>query len=371
MTSQPVQKGISSLAIATKIPKNWSPEWFREFVVNFLALTDVRNASTTASSTSTSLTGNVTATIGPSSSSVDQPAQVTVTTNVSGVLDPSSTQGSPHSGFIPTLAKGNMAPMVQDQTFSYTSTSSSIQWSWNAYNVYRPDGTSFAVTSGSQNVTGLSASTTYVSYAYSTEAAPTTITFATGFSGSAGTPSIAFNTASATSAQLGAAFAAASVLSNIYQGKATGTTPASGTGGGGGGGGGYGGCPHHNQLLDTSQGRIEAGRLRVGDRLHTPIGLQPIIALSYVPREEWIICEFNTGSYVTVSPSHRFVLPDDEVVMASELTLGQIIQGNDHNLQVKGLRLLSRQGTAVRIELDDPHLYFFTKDGPLNHNLKP
>jgi len=44
---------------------------------------------------------------------------------------------------------------------SYTSTSSSITWSWGAFSVYFPDGTSISVSAGSQSFTGLASVSTY------------------------------------------------------------------------------------------------------------------------------------------------------------------------------------------------------------------
>lgn len=57
----------------------------------------------------------------------------------------------------------NQASLVASpaDTTSYTSTSSSINWSWSSFTAYFPDGSSGTVSSGSQNFTGLSASTTY------------------------------------------------------------------------------------------------------------------------------------------------------------------------------------------------------------------
>lgn len=58
------------------------------------------------------------------------------------------------------LPQGSIAN-IGPNTFSYTSTTTSITWSWTAFSVYAPDGTVYNFSSGSQNFTGLSASTTY------------------------------------------------------------------------------------------------------------------------------------------------------------------------------------------------------------------
>lgn len=289
-----------------------------------------------------------------------------------GVVDPTVTPAqmpthAPRHGILP---RGNVMPMVQDSPFSYTSTTTSISWSWTAFNVYRPDGTSFAMSGSSQSITGLSSSTTYDSYAYSAESAPSTMAFVTGLGGSSGTPAIAFSP-SATYAQAAAALANASQLANIYQGKLTGATTSSGSGGGGGGGGGYG-CPHPSQWVLTSGGPKRAELLDECDELLTPNGWAPIVKITRPLQHEWILVELDNHERLAVSLDHRFVAPDGEQIRASALRIGQILAaGGPRHLRVISIRIRQDDAEAVSIELADPHLYFLTANGPLSHNLKP
>lgn len=60
----------------------------------------------------------------------------------------------------PLVNQSSISGSAGDTT-SYTSTTSSITWSWNAFSLYFPDGTTLSVSSGSTQFTGLAANTTY------------------------------------------------------------------------------------------------------------------------------------------------------------------------------------------------------------------
>ncbi|HSY05877.1 MAG TPA: Hint domain-containing protein [Steroidobacteraceae bacterium] len=289
-----------------------------------------------------------------------------------GVVDPTVTPSqmpahAPRSGILP---RGNVMPMVQNSAFTYISNSSSLTWEWTAYTVYRPDGSNFAMTAGNQSVTGLSASTSYIAYAYSAESAPSTMLFVGGGGVPVGTPAINYPP-SATYAQLAAALAGGSTLGTIFQGKLTGATTSSGGGGGGGGGGGYG-CPHPDQWVLTSSGPKRASRLELDDELLTPGGWSPIVKLARASRHDWMTVEFDNGERVTTTLDHRYVAPDLEQIRAKDLQIGQILaSGGPRHLRVVALRLRENEAEAVALELAEPRLYFMTANGPLSHNLKP
>lgn len=338
----PVKKGISS-PVVPNIPKTWDKEWFRTFINSYLSQTDLRNGSGfTASNT-------------------------TIDTQLPGSVDPSTSPATAANGYLPVLAKGNAVPMVQSNIFNYTSTTTSITFTWPAYTVYRPDGTNFTIIAGSKAITGLTASTTYTAFVYSTEADPMDIIFAPGM---VGTPPVLF-APTATQPQLSLAFAQASKLGNIYQGKITGVTPSSGGGGGGGGGGGYGPCPHQEQDFTTRDGGIVTARsLHVNDYLLTPSGWKKIISLTLSPNQEWIGVYCGKNSIVGCTPDHRFIQPDGQEILAKDLKLGTILQGFHHNHCVQGLLVQYEDAYAVRIELEGPHTYYMTENTPLSHNWK-
>lgn len=129
-------------------------------------------------------------------------------------------------------------PYSNTSSFSYTSTTTSITWSWDFHTnpIYRADGTTTDGGTGSQAITGLSPSTTYLFFPYWDDTTKA-VTFV---SGGIGTPANAFTAGSQS------ILAQQSLRTRIPLsiGPLSAATPASGTGGGsgiGGGGGGGGG----------------------------------------------------------------------------------------------------------------------------------
>ena len=61
---------------------------------------------------------------------------------------------------------GNIPPTVPDNSFAFTTTTTSVSISWPAITIYRADGSNISVASGSQVVTGLSSGAYYKFYAY-------------------------------------------------------------------------------------------------------------------------------------------------------------------------------------------------------------
>ena len=266
--------------------------------------------------------------------------------------------------------KGSMAASVPDTSFTYTSTSSSVTISWGAMTIYRADGTTGAISSGNQTVTGLSASTTYETYAYAVDNGTGTLSmsFVTGTSGTAGSPAICL-ASTATLAQLATLAAGAYQQANIPLYKITTVTPASGSGGGSGGGGG--GCLHPDQWIDTPTGKRRAGALKVGDKVLTVDGDVAISKLTRPSKHEWISFGFDNGERATVTLGHWFVRPDGELVAAANVRVGEILGGAERNVEVLSMRLMRTEAACVSLELPDPHLYLITKAGPLSHNPKP
>jgi len=125
---------------------------------------------------------------------------------------------------------------------AYVSTTSGITVYWDGTNssqqlkIYRDDGTISSAVSGSQAITGLSASTKYFIYSYFDETL-LTVNFSLGDGTGVGTPAIAFTSPNIVAAQEQIMRQHLSLFLVGAQGI---TTPASGTGGGTGGGGGGG-----------------------------------------------------------------------------------------------------------------------------------
>lgn len=149
-----------------------------------------------------------------------------------------------------TLNGGSIAP-GQLAILNWTSTSSSVNFTWAAQNLLRGDNTYLNVQAGSQSFTGLVASTTYYTYWY-----VVTTNGAMGFTNPvppSSTPS---------SLLLAQCF-----LDGRYGiGTIPVTTSAVSGGGGSGTGGGGDKCPEAAELVEVKdKGRIPAGQVQVGD----------------------------------------------------------------------------------------------------------
>ncbi len=245
------------------------------------------------------------------------------------------------SGF---LYRGSVPPQSSTASFSYTSTTTSITISWGAFTVYWADGTTQSVSSGSQEFTGLSASTTYYFYPYLRQA-DGTIQFAGGA-----------NTArSASNASLASHFGVVPLSS----GAITASTPASGTGGGG-----IGACLHESQPVLTRHGMVPAGELKVGDELWTPEGeWAPILTVRAEPETEWV-----SINGLLVTKTQPFMTPEGKPIRAAYLELGERIRTEEGEMPVVDMRFVHEPARKIILGIRPPHWFILTPHGPIVHN---
>jgi uncharacterized protein YuzE len=274
-------------------------------------------------------------------------------TNLPALIDPSSTKRVKATGSIP--------PSVPAQSFTYSSTTSSITISWSTITMYRSDGTTVTISSGSLAISSLSAGTTYKVYPYATDtggSGPLTLGWATGGNG-VGSPADAYPSADA--------FGASQMYlqNRIPLNGFSVATTSSGTGGGGGGGLG---CLHPDQLV----GNRRAAELAVGDVVKSPAGHTRIRHLTRKACSEWFAVQVDGGGEpVVVTAEHRFLLAAGGEVRAKDLRLGQLLATSGDHAEVTGLWLLKDLADLVCIELEAPHLYFVGPRELLCHNPKP
>lgn len=260
------------------------------------------------------------------------------------------------------LSTGSVPPSVPDNSFSYTSTTDSITISWPALTIYRADGTTIAISSGSQAITGLASSTNYKVYPYVADSGGTfgTISFVTGGSGS---PTTAF-------ALPGSAAAAAAMYGrgNIPMGNFTVATTASGSGGGGGGGSGF--CLYPYTRIMTMDGFVNASDLAVGTFVKTPEGWAPLVSVQRRVASKWISIGCNHRPYagLVVTPTHVLYRADGSHVAAQDLRLGEFLKADGDHAKVTMLATFNQLEEMVIIEIAEPHLYFAGEDLLLSHN---
>jgi hypothetical protein len=263
---------------------------------------------------------------------------------------------------VQVLSTGSTPPSIPDNSFNYTSNTNSITITWPSLTIYRADGTTIAISSGSQAITGLSSATTYKVYPYVVDSGGTSgsISFVTGGSGS---PSAAFPSA-------GSASAAATMYGrgNIPMGSFLAATVSSGSGGGGGGGSGW--CLHPDSLVTTADGLVRADTLKTGDRLATPEGFAPIVAIQRKRASHWIglHCNGADQSSLIVTPAHVLYRADGTHVAAKDVRLGDFLSTAGDHAEVTRLDLIRDIADMVIIELPEPHLYYAGPDKLLSHN---
>ena len=185
-------------------------------------------------------------------------------------------------------------------SFTYTSATASIKWTWSAFTLYAADGSSVSVAAnaGGTNFTGLSSSTTYYFGFY--------VNVATGVC------TVVKSDVSSGTAQFSAQFIQQTLNgdgnSSLYYNVAAATT-SSGTGGGSGGGGG-GGCFSPNTLLacgtpisEATPGQLVEVEKDNGDRV-----LRPVAKVLVHENYKSLMCDMGDGELVT--PEHHLKTGD-------------------------------------------------------------
>lgn len=272
---------------------------------------------------------------------------------ISTYIDGSDRISTVNGGIAPY---GSIPPGASTAAFSYTSTTSSVTVSWTSGVIYRADGTQTSVASGSQEITGLSASTAYYVAIYYDEASGA-IGFASE-SGAVGSPAIAYTS------KIPAGSGGMILNTRATIGWYTTATPASG---GGGGGGGTGCCLHGLQPIELAGGReVFASELTTEDYLPSPEGSVRVVKLRKEPWGEWFHVTFSTGTSLLVAGDHRFLDPTGEQLTARELRLQQVVETRDGYACIVKLESVRRHGEKVSIEVAEPHTYYV--QGVLSHN---
>jgi hypothetical protein len=197
---------------------------------------------------------------------------------------------------------GSLAP-GWNGSMTYTSTTTSITWSWSGLTFTRSDGAVVAISNGSQAITGLSVGTTYFFYPYMDEA---TLTLKWATAGvSSGSPTYAY----VAKDRSAAAEQGRQDHDPLSQGAMQAATTSAGTGGGSGGGDGS--CLRENMLVWSNRGVIRADEVRVGDMLRCPEGWTNVTMAE--PRRQHVFMRLATDrSAVEVTPSHPMEVLDQD-----------------------------------------------------------
>lgn len=271
-----------------------------------------------------------------------------------------ATKGSVDLSTSDVLPRGAIPPIVPDNGFTYTSTTTTVTISWPSMTLYRADGTTVSITSGSQAITGLSATSQYKVYPYIVDNGGSSATIA--FVTSAGSP--VYGSPAILYPQAGSYLARvqANLLNRVDMNAFGVATPSGGSGGGSGGGWG---CVHEDMLIQNAR----AGDLREGDMIDTPDGMVAVDVIRRHVCSKWI--ELYSGDDLVAKVTDRHLLYraiDGSEVAAADVRLGELLRARDSHVEVTGLKLCSQPGTAIGIGIADPHLHFAGQHRLLFHN---
>lgn len=256
------------------------------------------------------------------------------------------------------LMKGSVTPTVMDIGFTYTSTTSQIVISWTAFTIYRADGTTVSVSSGSQTITGLAASTSYKFFPYMVDSGGTSgsVSWVSGSVGASwqGSPAIA--------GVIGAAGGITATVTmnaqgNVPLGSFVASTPSSGSGGGGGGGFN---CLHPSMMV----GNILAGHLDQYSLVPAPEGLVRVQSVTRLACSKWIALWSGDIEVARVTPEHIFYRAGSRIpIKAIDVSLGDMLAAQGDHVGITRLELDENVEMLVGIDVGGDHLHYA---GPMN-----
>lgn len=282
------------------------------------------------------------------------------------------------------ITKGSIPPSLST-AFTYSSTTTSITWSWASLQILRSDGTVTSPSNGSYAVTGLVSSTAYKFYPYYDEISGS-VQFVVGQSGNTGSPAAAYTVSTNACAQQ------QNLQSRIplSNGPVSGSTPASGLSSGGDGGSGV--CLwHRSVVMHRERGVVELHTCQVGDWILGRKGRWTQIQfLKSAPCDTWVVIELSNGETIRCTPTHHFTLPSGLTMCAGDLALSDFMftcspcAFEQISLPVSIRRLIEpsvkiqltcehEHDDCCAVECDDGHLFYAGTVAPtiLTHNIMP
>jgi hypothetical protein len=235
------------------------------------------------------------------------------------------------------MMKGSVPP-TWSGAFTYTSTTSTITWSWSGLTIYRADGTTTAIADGSLAISGLVPATPYYFYPYWDDAALALAWVA----GGAGNP------ASAQTAKTIAAAQQQGLQGRIplSAGAISAATTASGTGGGSGGGSGS--CVRAGMMVvSLDRGTVPIESLRKGEVILSRDGWTQVVRHEVHFADTFVRLYLSNQDTLDVTPHHVFTLADGSPVRAERLCLMDILAGRDCYLTLSRFELVIEEGAKV------------------------
>jgi hypothetical protein len=279
--------------------------------------------------------------------------QITDGTNFARVASSALTSNQIDPTKSGVLMRGSVSP-TWSGSFTYSSTTSGITWSWSGLSILRADGTSTAVPNGSVASTGLTAATTYYFYPFWNEST-STLEWVGGGAGS---------TANAQTAKTNSAAQQQSLqgLVPLSQGAMVAATTSSGTGGGSGGGSGS--CLRAGMVVLTKErGTVAIESCAVGEHLRSPAGARGeswtrITRLEVRDADTFIRLHFSSAETLDVTPHHIFTLADGSPMRAERLCLSDILVGRFGRLTLRRIEAIVEASQKVTVSCQPTHEFY-------------
>jgi len=253
-----------------------------------------------------------------------------------------------------SLLQGSVPPTIPTAGFTYTSTTTTIDWSWVAFSIYRTDAQTISIPLGTQNYSGLSASTNYYFYPYWN------------------LPNVDLGWDGPFTAKTAAEMAIIQIAYSIPL-CTTGVLASTTSSGGGSGGGGGLSCLHESTLVHTTRGELGLSDVVAGDVLCGPRGTCALVeAISLVENSQWIMVTLDDDRTFICTPSHVLRSPSGDVIHARDLTIRTVLDGDGRNLAVSCLQALDAPAHCVQLKIAGS--WFCTQPGSVIHhngNIKP
>jgi hypothetical protein len=290
--------------------------------------------------------------------------RVLATALTSNAIDSTKAGFKATIGSFPSTVVGTTASIL-----SYTSTTSSITFTWSSFMILFSDGTTETISSGSQVITGLSASQTY--YAYPVVVGTSlTLTFIA-VSGGVGSPAILYQPQNPLAAQQ------QNLQSNtaMSNGGIACVTPSSGSGGGHGGGSGI--CLQAGQFIQSKRGTIKIEDAEVGEFICGRHDWTEVVGKKVLPQNHFVRVTASTGEQVSFTPTHwTTAIRDGEetTVPAGKLTVSDFVITRDGYASIESIEHVEEESQKVQLSCEPTHEFFCSASklaSILVHNVQP
>src|ERR1700677_3506665 len=283
----------------------------------------------------------------------------------SGEVDTTQPYVAATIGAFPSTVVGTTASIL-----SYTSTTTSITFTWSSFMILFSDGTTETVASGSQAITGLSATQTYYAYPVVLGTA-LTLTFIA-VAGGVGSPAILYQPQNPQAAQQ------QNLQSNtaMSNGGIACVTPSSGSGGGHGGGSGI--CLRSGQYVESkSRGVIAIEDVEVSELIRGRQNWTEVVCKKVLPQNHFVRGTASNGDHISFTPTHLTTAIRDGVeisIPAGKLTVSDFLILRDGYASITTIEHVEEESEKVQLSCEPEHEFFCSESKAasiLVHNVQP